>query len=171
MQGTQLTSHVPAPACSTASEQDRHRDYFTSPMDDGVYPSSSSRPRLELPHCPSDFGLEFIRLPTRNSWGEWSFAEDLSLPASNVVSPIDFSAIGFSRAFMENLRTDRQLVESSASFENNHSAITDLDSSSGTSTSAYGPCQLHVLKGSMASQSSAFRFSDNPVLVVLDRVY
>ena len=148
-----------------STRQDRHRGCFTSSVDDSL---SSSRPRLEVPQCPTLVS----RSPDypHGTVGEWSFAEDLSLLASSDVRPIDSSSVGFLRAFIDDLRADRRLVESSASFENNHSAVIELNSSSDTSISAYRPCQLRALKSSRASPSSAFRLSDGPDLVVLDTV-
>ena len=125
-----------------------------------AYPPSWSRPRLGFPHCPPDSGLELTRSPARNNGAQglgWSSAEDLSLPASDHMRRVEFSSIGFLRAFIDDLRTDRERVESSASFENNHGSAIDLDYSSDTPTSAYRPCQFHDLKTShiTASTSSA----------------
>ena len=124
-------------------------------------PPSWSGPRLGLPQCPPDSGLELTRSPARNNNGAqglgWSSAEDLSLPARDHMRPVDFSSIGFVRAFIDDLRTDRERVKSPASFENNHDSAIELDYSSDTPTSAHRRCQLHVLKSPhiTASTSSA----------------
>ena len=101
----------------------------------------------------------------------WSSAEDLSLPASDDARPVDYSSIGFLRAFIDDLRTDRERVESSASFVNNHGSAIELDYSSDAPTSA------HRRKSSTASKLSrhseyveGFTSSDDPDLVVTDRV-
>jgi len=124
-----------------STRQDRHRAGFTSSVEDCAYRLSTilESPSMELPRCPLDFGLELTRSPAQHGAAQdaaWSSAEDLSLPASDDVRVVDISGIGFLRAFIDDLRTERELVGSSASSETNHGSSVELDYSSDTSTSA-----------------------------------
>ena len=118
---------------------------------------------MELPQCPLDFGSQLTRTPPRTGGAqglEWSAEEDLSLlPPSDDVRPIDFSDIGFLRAFIDDLRTDRELVESEslASSENNHGPAFELDYSSDTSTSAYSTVDSASSTSSKARKSKLVR--------------
>lgn len=141
-----------------STRQDRHRACFTSSVEDCAYRLSTifESPSMELPQCPLEFGLELTRTPARDGGAQgllWSSADDLSLPASDDVRPVGFSNVGFLRAFIDDLRTDRELVESSASSEINHGSAIELDYSSDTSTSA------HSTVDSASSTSSKTRKS------------
>ena len=125
-----------------STRQERHRACFTSSVEDCAYRLSTilESPSMELPQCPLDFGVQLTWTPPHSGGAqglEWCSQEDLSLlPPSDDMRPIDFSNIGFMRAFIDDLRTDRDLVESSASSEINHGSAIELDYSSDTSISA-----------------------------------
>ena len=142
-----------------STRQERHRACFTSSVEDCAYRLSTilESPSMELPQCPLDFGLQLTWTPPRIGGAqglEWCSQEDLSLlPPSDNVRPIDFANIGFMRAFIDDLRTDRDLVDSSASSEINHGSAIELDYSSDTSISA------HSTVGSASSMSSKARKS------------
>lgn len=119
---------------------------------------------MELPHCPLDFGFPLTRTPPRMDAAqglEWSAEDDLSiiLPPSDDVRPLDCSTIGFLRAFIDDLRTDRDLVESEslASSENNHGPTIELDYSSDTSTSAHSTVDSACSTSSKARKSKLVR--------------
>lgn len=121
-----------------STRQDRHRAGFTSSVEDCAYRLSTilESPSMELPRCPLDFSIELTRTPAREGGAQrmgWSSAEDLPLPASDDMRPIDISNM---RAFIDDLRADRELVESSPSSENIHGSSIEPDYSSDTLTSA-----------------------------------
>ena len=146
-----------------STRQDRHRACFTSSVEDCAYRLSTilESPSMELPQCPLDFGLQLTRTPPRTGGVqglEWSAEEDFSLPPpSDDVRPIDFSNIGFLRAFIDDLRTDQELVESPASSENNHGSAIELDYSSDTSTSAHSTVDSASSTSSKARKSKLVR--------------
>src|SRR5258706_2446284 len=60
MQGTQLASHLPVPACATALNKIVIKAASSRPSRTALtaYPLSSSHPRLELPQFTPEFSLE-----------------------------------------------------------------------------------------------------------------
>ena len=146
-----------------STRQERHRACFTSSVDDCAYRLSTifESPSMELPQYPLDFGVQLTGTPPQNSGAqclEWSSQEDLSLlPPSDDVRPIDFSNIAFMRAFIDDLRTDRDFVESSASSEINHGSAIELDYSSDTSTSAHSTVDSASSTSSKARKSKLVR--------------
>lgn len=145
-----------------STRQERHRAGFTSSVDDCAYRLSTilESPSMELPHCPLDFGLELTGTPPRDDGPrglEWSSTEDLSLPPIDDVRPTGLSNGDFLRAFIDDLRTDRDLIESSASSENYHAPALELDYSSDTSTSAYSTLDSASSTSSKARKSKLVR--------------
>ena len=153
MQGTQLIYHllVPVITCSTARDKlviEPALPRSALIHHPGVainWSSLNSHPALvssspAYPHGTVAQGLE------------WSSAEDVSLPAGGDARPVDSSSTGFLRAFIDDLRTDRERVESSASFENNHGSAIELDYSSNTPTSAHRLCRSTASKAWISIQ-------------------
>jgi hypothetical protein len=108
-----------------STRQERHRAFFSSSVEDCAYRLSTifELPSVEHTRCPRDFDVELTWNPAQNRGAEdveCSSADDLSLPASNEVESIDISNAGLLKAFIDDLRTDRdrELVEPSASSEN-----------------------------------------------------
>lgn len=127
-----------------STRQERHRAGFTSSVEDCAYRLSTilESPSVEHTRCPLDFDVELTWTPAQNRGAEYvecSSADDLSLPASNDVESIDISNSGLLKAFIDDLRTDRdrELVESSAPSKTNHGLSIELDYSSDASTSAH----------------------------------
>jgi len=140
-----------------STRQERHRACFTESVEDCAYRLSTifESPSMELPQCPLDFGVPLTRTPPRNSGAEpveWSSTEDLSLLPTDDVRPIDFL-----RAFIDDLRTDRDLDESTASSENNHGPAIELGYSSDTSTSAHSSVDSASTTSSKARKSKLVR--------------
>jgi hypothetical protein len=145
-----------------STRQDRHRACFTSSVEDCAYRLSTilESPSMELPQCPLDFGVELTRTPGRSSGArgmEWSSTEDLSIPASDDMRPTGLSNISFLRVLIDDLRTDRELVDSSASSENNHGPAIKLDYSSDTSASTHGTVESASPTSSKARKSKLVR--------------
>ena len=131
-----------------STRQDRHRACFTSSVDDCAYRLSTifESPSIEPPRYPLDFPIELSPTPTpapdsgTHAMMAWSSAEDLQLLATNDMGPIDISNI---RAFIDELRMDREPVDPSPSSENIHgssdtlaSAPSQVGSASTTSSKA-----------------------------------